>query len=91
MKNQTAKVRTEKQVAKDVATDKAEMDKQNAQAHEALAFGIAALIASDPRIEWQIVQAYCKRENKYLVDCKQYDHEYLVALMADEKVTAQPA
>ena len=42
--------------------------KRNAANHEALALALPALIAKNPRVEFEIVSNYLRRNNKYMVD-----------------------
>ena len=54
------------------------VERKNAANHKRLALAIAKLIADDPYVEWEIVSAYCRRNNRMLV-------------LRDEKMTASPA
>jgi hypothetical protein len=72
--------RTRKPTAKQIEKRKqqaARMDKKIAQNniknHEALAFGIAALVAKNPRIEFEIVSNYLKRTGQCLTGIKEYN------------------
>lgn len=46
----------------------ANIDQRNAEANKNLAFGIAKLIADNPRIEWEIVSTYLERTGQVLVN-----------------------
>jgi len=70
---------TAEQIARATARAKAQderITKANIKNNEALAFGIAELVAKNPHIEWEIVSNYLDRKSKYLVDREETDRAF---------------
>lgn len=63
----TVKKSTIKRLSRGEIHDK-KVKAMNIKNHEALAFGLADLIAKNPRIEWEIVSNYLRRNHKLMVD-----------------------